>query len=154
MFTLFDLDSLLEKINKDNEINFLIGTTNNLILSNKKLHFSCIINVDEQKITYGENLNETIKLFNGRERKLLINIYDLINQKLSGDKRSSSTNVTSYNQNEKISKKIKNDEPWLLNFDNDKDSNTFYLLKKYIRFYYQRILYDVGYLISEMKIKS
>ena len=153
LFTLFDLDSLLEKINKDNEINFLIGTTNNLILSNKKLHFSCIINVDEQKITYGENLNETIKLFNGRERKLLINIYDLINPKLSGDKRSSSTNVSSYNQNEKISKKIKNDEPWLLNFDNDKDSNTFYLLKKYIRFYYQRILYDVGYLISEMKIK-
>ena len=161
LFTLFDLDSLLEKINNDNEINFLIGTTNNLILNNKKLNYSCIINVDEQKITYSENLNETIKIINGREHKLLLNIYDLINQKVQEDSKSSSKSLnTSSNLTEKVEKiekihkKIKNDESWILNYDKGKNKDTFYLIKKYIRFYYQKILYDVSYLINEMKIKN
>ena len=157
LFALFDLDSLLEKINNDNEINFLIGTTNNLILNNKKLNWSCIINVDEQKITYSENLNETVREINGREHKLLLNIYELINQKVPEDIRTSNTGTnTTSNSNEKIekiNKKLKNDEPWLINYDNGKNSNTFYLIKKYINFYYLKILYDVSYLINEMEIK-
>ena len=164
LFTLYDLDSLLEKINNNNEINFLIGTTNNLILNNKKLNYSCLINVDEQKIIYGENVNETLKVINGREHKMLINIYDLIYQKVTDENKININNNINNNENisnsstfvitEKSNKKIKNDEPWILNFDNGKNSDTFYLTKKYIRLYYSKILFDISYLINEMETKN
>ena len=171
LFTLYDLDPLLEKINNSKDINFLIGTTNNLILKNKQLNFSCSINVDEQKVIYGENVNESIKTLNGKEKKLLTNIYSLINQKVpitSEDSTNSNSNTSNTNSNNlnnapnnisntniNLNKKIKNEEPWIISYDNGKNSNsnTFYLIKKSINFYYQRILYDLSYLIEEMKIK-
>ena len=181
LFTLYDMDILLNKINEDNEINFLIGVTNNIIMNNKKLNYSCLINIDEQKVTYSENLNESLKVVNGRERKFLLKIYKLINNKIS-DKMSISeegnanngnlnetvmttspcpnesicTNLnktTSISKINSISKKLKNDEPWIIANDKGKDISTFYLIKKYIIFYYQNILFDVSYLMHEMKIK-
>ena len=159
LFTLFDLDKLLEKINNNNDINFLIGTTNNLVMTNKKLNYSCLINVDEQKIQYGENLNESIKIINGKEHKILLEIYELINQKVPEDMDTSLSTNNSNNSNVNImininNKSIKNEEPWIINYDNRKNTYTFYLIQKTIRFYYQRILYDISYLIHEMEIKS
>ena len=157
LFTLFDLDKLLEKVNNDPYINFLIGTTNNLILTNKKLNYSCMINIDEQKIIYNENLNESLKILNGREHKLLLNIYELLNQKICDsniisnktEKRNSSFTIS----NEKLNtKKEKNDEPWILNYENG-NKQLFHLIKKDINLYYQRILYDTSYLIYEMEKK-
>ena len=153
LFTLFDLDKLLEKIKNNNEINFLIGTTNNLVMNNKKLNYSCLINVDEPKIQYGENLNESIKILNGREHKILLNIYELINQKTIEHMNSLPSTHHSNNFVNIINKGIKNDEPWIINYDNGKNTKTFYLILKNIRFYYQRILYDISYLIYEMGIK-
>ena len=156
LFTLFDLDPLLEKINNNNDINFLIGTTNNLVMTNKKLNYSCLINVDEQKIQYGENLNESIKVINGREHKILLEIYELINQNVvPEDMNTSISSNNSNNSNVNINNKnIKNDEPWIINYDNGKNTYTFYLIHKNIRSYYQRILYDISYLIYEMTIKN
>ena len=155
LFTLFDLDKLLEKINNEPEINFLIGVTNNLILTNKKLNYSCMINIDEQKIIYNEKLNESLKIINGREHKLLLKIYELIHEKISDDNINSNKSANrssnhNSNTNEKINnKKDKNDEPWILNYENPY-SQTFYIIKKNINLYYQKILYDVSYLIYEM----
>ena len=167
LFTLFDLDPLLEKINNSKELNFLIGTTNNLIIKNKQLNFSCLINVDEQKVVYGENVNESIKIINGKEKKLLASIYSLINQKFliapEENSNSNTNNINSNNSNNasnnilntniNLNKKIKNEEPWIISYDNGKNSNTFYLIKKSLNFYYPRILYDLSYLIEEMKVK-
>ena len=148
LFTLFELEPLLEKINNNNEINFLIGITNNLIMNNKKLNYSCLINIDEQKIIYGDNLNESIKIINGREHKFLLSIYELLNQNIPEE------SITSNNNNINNNKKIKNDEPWIISYDNGKNTNLFYSIKKIIRFYYGRILYDVSYLVYQMRNKS
>ena len=143
LFTLFDLDFLLEKIKNDNEINFLIGTTNQLITSNKKLNYNCLINIDQQKVIYAENINESLKLINGREHKLLNGIYDLLNQNKPNDNPGNNSNI----------KKCKNDEPWILSCDNEKNKNIFSCVKKNILIYYMRVIFDVSYLIFEMKIK-
>jgi len=145
LFTLFDLDFLLEKIKNDTEINFLIGTTNQLITSNKKLNYNCLVNIDEQKVVYGENINESWKIINGREHKLLNGIYDLLNQNKPNDNSGNGSNANN--------KKWKNDEPWILSCDNGKNSDIFSCVKRNILMYYMRIIFDVSYLIFEMKIK-
>lgn len=143
LFTLFDLEPLLEKIKNNNNINFIIGTTNNLVATNKKLNYSCLINIDEQKVQYGECLNESIKIINGREHKFMTKINELLNQCINSE------NVNN-NQN---NKKSKIDEPWILEYGNGKISKLFDSIKTNILVYYVRILYDISYIISEMKNK-
>lgn len=143
LFTLFDLEPLLEKIKNNNDINFIIGTTNNLVATNKKLNYSCLINIDEQKVQYGECLNESIKIINGREHKFMTKINELLNQCINSE------NVNN-NQN---NKKSKIDEPWILEYGNGKISKIFDSIKTNILVYYVRILYDISYIISEMKNK-
>lgn len=143
LFTLFDLELLLEKIKNNNDINFIIGTTNNLVATNKKLNYSCLINIDEQKVQYGECLNESIKIINGREHKFMAKINELLNQCINSE------NVNN-NQN---NKKSKIDEPWILEYGNGKISKLFDSIKTNILVYYVRILYDISYIISEMKNK-
>ena len=143
LFTLFDLEPLLEKIKNNNDINFIIGTTNNLVATNKKLNYSCLINIDEQKVQYGECLNESIKIINGREHKFMAKINELLNQCINSE------NVNN-NQN---NKKSKIDEPWILEYGNGKISKLFDSIKTNILVYYVRILYDISYIISEMKNK-
>ena len=147
LFTLFELDSLLDKINNNgNETNYLIGTTNNMVMNNKKLNYHCLINIDEQKIQYGEKLNEDLRLLNGKEQKIILSIYDLLNQHIYEDNINPNGNT--------INNKIIDDEPWILGFDNTKNKNIFYLIKRYITFYYQNLIFDISYLINEMKIKK
>jgi hypothetical protein len=86
LFTLFDLDSLKNKIKSEKEINFLLGTTNKIITENKSLNYCCLINIDEQKIQYGQDVYEDIKKLNGRENKLVKAIYNLINEDKDKDK--------------------------------------------------------------------
>ena len=78
LFTLFDLDKLLDKINNEG-INYLIGTTNKLIVENQNLNYSCLINVDKGKIKYGYDISEDIKHINRNESKVMKSIYELIN---------------------------------------------------------------------------
>ena len=143
LFTLFDLDPLLEKIKNNNNINFIIGTTNNLIATNKKLNYSCLINIDEQKVQYGECLNDSIKIINGKEHKFLVKINELLNQCITNENSNNNQNI----------KKCKIDEPWIIEYGNGKISKLFDSVKKNILVYYVRILYDISYIISEMKNK-
>ena len=143
LFTLFDLDPLLEKIKNNNDINFIIGTTNNLVATNKKLNYSCFINIDEQKVQYGESLNESIKIINGREHKLLVKINEFLNQCINDENVNNNQNI----------KKSKIDEPWIIEYGKGKKNKLFDSIKTNIFVYYVRILYDISYIISEMKNK-
>ena len=138
LFTLFDLDSLLVKIKKNNKINFLIGKTNKLIIENIDLNYSCLINIDEQKIKYSSDINEDIKHINGKESKVMKSIYDLINNNKN-------------NSEEKNNIKIRNDERWIIDIKNENDKKELYSIKKYILSYYLKIIFDISYLIEEIR---
>ena len=135
LFTLFDLDSLLGKIKNNNGINFLIGTTNKLIIENKNLDYNCLINVDEKKIIYLKDISDDIKHINSKENKVLKNIYELINND---------------NLDDKNNKKIKLEQSWILE-KNENDEKEFNSIKKYILSYYLKIIFDISYLIEEIK---
>ncbi len=132
LFTLFDLDKLLDKINNEG-INYLIGTTNKLIVENQNLNYSCLINVDKGKIKYGYDISEDIKHFNRNENKVMKSIYELIN-----------------NNSEDKNIKNKKDEIWILK-NNENDKKEFYYIKKYLLSYYLKIIFDISYLIEEIK---
>ena len=135
LFTLFDLDSLLAKIGKNNKINFLIGTTNKLIIENKHLSYNCLINIDEQKIQYNQDISNDIKHLNSTENKVLKNINEIIKNNLD----------------EKNNFKNKNVENWIINNNDENDGKEMYSIKKYIISYYLKIIFDISYLIEEIR---
>ena len=56
ILTLYDVDKLEEK----NISSFFIGTTNPLLLNYNKIEFDCVINLDEDKITFNKKLNSNL----------------------------------------------------------------------------------------------
>ena len=139
LFTLFDLDPLLEKIKQNKEINYLIGTTNKLIIENENLNYCCLINIDKQKVKYSKEVNDDIKHINSSENKILKSIYELIN--------------SNNNSDEKINgiKKNKLNESWIVNLKDENDKKEFYSIKKYILSYYLKIIFDISYIIEEIR---
>ena len=124
LFTLFDLDSLLNKIKSENEINFILGTTNKIILENKSLNYCCLINIDEQKIQYGQDVYEDIKKINGREMKLVKAIYNLINEDKDKDKKDKEKDNKDKDNKDKDNKDKDNKDKDKDNKDKDnKDNN-------------------------------
>jgi len=166
LFTLFDLDSLLNKIKNENEINFLLGTTNKIITENKSLNYCCLINIDEQKIQYGQSIYEDIKKLNGKEVKLVKAIYSLINEDKDKDKDKDNKDKEKDNKdkekdgkdqinkidekNSSSRKKNKINEDWIIAY-NEEEGKLFNNIKKYILTYYLKIIYDISYLIKEIQ---
>lgn len=161
LFTLFDLDSLLNKIKSEKEINFLLGTTNKIIIENKSLNYCCLINIDEQKIQYGQGVYEDTKKINGREMKLVKAIYSLINEDKDKDKDKDKDNKDKEKankdqiniieeKNNTTRKKNRINEDWIIVY-NEEEGKLFYNIKKYILSYYLKIIYDIGYLIKEIE---
>ena len=54
LFSLFDLDPLLNKISNNKNINFLIGTTNTIVSNSQKIVYSCKIDLDKPEIIYNK----------------------------------------------------------------------------------------------------
>ena len=164
LFTLFDLDSLLNKIKSEKEINFLLGTTNKIIIENKSLNYCCLINIDEQKIQYGQGVYEDTKKINGREMKLVKAIYSLINEDKDKDKDKDNKDKDNKDKekankdqiniieekNNTTRKKNRINEDWIIVY-NEEEGKLFYNIKKYILSYYLKIIYDIGYLIKEIQ---
>jgi len=164
LFTLFDLDSLLNKIKSEKEINFLLGTTNKIIIENKSLNYCCLINIDEQKIQYGQGAYEDTKKINGREMKLVKAIYSLINEDKDKDKDKDNKDKDNKDKekankdqiniieekNNTTRKKNRINEDWIIVY-NEEEGKLFYNIKKYILSYYLKIIYDIGYLIKEIQ---
>ena len=66
LLSLYDVDKLEDK----NINSYLIGTTNQLFLNYNKLHFDCIINIDEEKITFNPNLDMILIKKSKNEKQL------------------------------------------------------------------------------------
>ena len=67
ILTLYDVDKLEEK----NISSFFIGTTNPLLLNYNKIEFDCVINLDEDKITFNKKLNSNLLNMGKKENTLM-----------------------------------------------------------------------------------
>ena len=145
LFTLFDLSPLIEKLKQNEKLHYFIGTTNLLIAKSKDINYSCLIDVDELKITYNENLNEDIIYVNSYENK----IGDEINKKISNN-----INKDDSNKNFEYNKKCNIKEDWIIAADSVKEEyiKEYKFMLKKIRLYFLNISYDVIYLINETKL--
>ena len=69
--TLYDV----EKIEDKKVISYFIGTTNPLLLSYNKLEYDCIINLDEDKITFNKKLNTNLLHMGKKETSIMKKLY-------------------------------------------------------------------------------
>ena len=56
ILTLYDIDKIEEK----NIISYFVGTTNPLLMNYNKIEFDCIINLDDDKITFNKKINSNL----------------------------------------------------------------------------------------------
>ena len=68
ILTLYDIDKIEEK----NIISYFVGTTNPLLMNYNKIEFDCIINLDDDKITFSKKLNSNL-LHLGKKENLIMN---------------------------------------------------------------------------------
>ena len=70
LFSLFDLDMLLSKIKTNKNINFLIGTTNTMVLNSNKFVCACQIDLDKPEIKFNKkDISSNITTINDIEEK-------------------------------------------------------------------------------------
>ena len=67
ILTLYDIDKIEEK----NIVSYFIGTTNPLLMNYNKIEFDCVINLDDDKITFNKKLNMSV-LNMGKKENLLM----------------------------------------------------------------------------------
>ena len=71
ILTLYDI----EKIEEKNIISYFIGTTNPLLMNYNKIEFDCIINLDEDKITFNKKLNSNLLHMGKKENAIMNKLY-------------------------------------------------------------------------------
>ena len=67
ILTLYDIDKIEEK----HIISYFVGTTNPLLMNYNKIEFDCIINLDEDKITFNKKINSNIISLGKKESKIM-----------------------------------------------------------------------------------
>ena len=71
ILTLYDIDKIEEK----NVCSYFIGTTNPLLMNYNKIEFDCIINLDDDKITFNKKLNSNILHLGKKETRIMNRLY-------------------------------------------------------------------------------
>ena len=71
ILTLYDIERIEEK----NIISYFIGTTNPLLMNYNKIEFDCIINLDEDKITFNKKLNSNLLHMGKKENAIMNKLY-------------------------------------------------------------------------------
>jgi hypothetical protein len=71
IMTLYDV----EKIEDKSILSYFIGTTNPLLLNYNKLEYDCVINLDEDKITFNKKLNANILHMGKKESNIMNKLY-------------------------------------------------------------------------------
>ena len=113
LLTLYDIDKLEDK----NISSYFVGATNPLLLNYNKIEFDCIINLDEDKITFNKNIN--MNLFNMGKRENLImkklkkeckSLFDMDNSEDMDDNWMLDKDEINFNFNQKRNKSIKKKE--------------------------------------------
>ena len=67
ILTLYDIDKIEEK----NIISYFVGTTNPLLMNYNKIEFDCIINLDEDKITFNKKINSNLLHLGKKETMIM-----------------------------------------------------------------------------------
>ena len=71
ILTLYDIDKIEEK----HITSYFIGTTNPLLMNYNKIEFDCIINLDEDKITFNKKINSNLLHLGKKESKIMNKLY-------------------------------------------------------------------------------
>ena len=143
LFTLFDLNPLIEKLKNNSYFHYICGTTNFLIPKSKDINYACFINVDELTITYNENLNENLIYVNSYEKKIV----DEINKRISNNIIAEEPD-----KNFEYSKRCNINEEWIISSDNCKKetiSEYDFIIRK-LREHFLNIAFDSNYLLKEV----
>ena len=67
ILTLYDIDKIEEK----NIVSYFIGTTNPLLMNYNKIEFDCVINLDDDKITFNKKLNMNLLNMGKKENSIM-----------------------------------------------------------------------------------
>ena len=151
LLTLYDIDKLEDK----NISSYFVGATNPLLLNYNKIEFDCIINLDEDKITFNKNIN--MNLFNMGKRENLImkklkkeckSLFDMDNSEDMDDNWMLDKDEINFNFNQKRNKSIKKKEKIKIYLENNENISSFEGSDDYIRGifikYITSFLSDVG----------
>ena len=144
LFSLFDLNPLTEKIKQNDNLHYIIGTTNFLVAKSKDIKYACFINLDELSITFGNNIESSLISNNSNENKII----EEINKEIS-------LNLIKEGNNNKYenNKKYNIDENWFLESNKCKRDylNENKMILKKLREYIMSIVFDINYLMNEIK---
>ena len=144
LFSLFDLDPLLAKINNNKNINFLIGTTNTMVLNSNKFVCACQIDLDKQEIKYNnKNTSRNIITLNDVEEKNIILISNYISKNIKEEGGIYISN-----------KKYCVEGDWIVSSSNEIYYNEYKFIKKIINNYFFSIIADISYINKEIKNKN
>ena len=140
LFSLFDLNPLIEKINSNKNIHYICGTTNFLVAKSKNINYDCFIDLDELNVTYNENINSNLISNNSSENKIIEEINKEISNNIKKDKFD-------YN------KKYNIEEEWILDYNKCSQEylNEYKYILKSLREYIMTIVFDINYLMNEIK---
>ena len=136
LLTLYDIDKLEDK----NISSYFVGATNPLLLNYNKIEFDCIINLDEDKITFNKNIN--MNLFNMGKRENLImkklkkeckSLFDMDNSEDMDDNWMLDKDEINFNFNQKRNKSIKKKEKIKIYLENNENISSFEGSDDYIR---------------------
>ena len=136
LLTLYDIDKLEDK----NISSYFVGATNPLLLNYNKIEFDCIINLDEDKITFNKNIN--MNLFNMGKRENLImkklkkeckSLFDMDNSEDMDDNWMLDKDEINFNFNQKRNKSIKKKEKIKIYLENSENISSFEGSDDYIR---------------------
>ena len=136
LLTLYDIDKLEDK----NISSYFVGATNPLLLNYNKIEFDCIINLDEDKITFNKNIN--MNLFNMGKRENLImkklkkeckSLFDMDNSADMDDNWMLDKDEINFNFNQKRNKSIKKKEKIKIYLENNENISSFEGSDDYIR---------------------
>ena len=144
LFSLFDLDPLLSKMNSNKNINFMIGTTNSMVSNSKKLIYSCKIDLDKPEVIYNKkNTSSNMTTINDVEEKKNTIISNLIGKKIKAEGGVYVPN-----------KKHSVEGEWIISCDNEQYADECKLIKNTISNYFGRIIADISYINKEIKKKD
>lgn len=125
LFTLYDLDSL------DSSSGYLIGTTNKIVSTNKKINADVVVNIDTCSFEFSEKSKNytTDKLITKKEKE----IYNKINKELNCE-----------SDNKEINNKIlTSQDNWMIS-DSDSYDNVDDLIRNEFKNYFYNMLSDLS----------
>ena len=144
LFSLFDLDMLLSKIKTNKNINFLIGTTNTMVLNSNKFVCACQIDLDKPEIKFNKkDISSNITTINDIEEKNNTLISNFIGKNIKDEGAMYIAN-----------KKYSVDGDWIVSSENEIYSQESKFIKKIINNYFFSILADISFINKEIKNKN